>query len=364
MADNDLTAPAQAPASAARPPEPIRFTGTGTEYFGIWIVNLLLTIVTLGIYSAWAKVRRLKYFYRHTELAGSGFDFHGSPVKILIGRVIALLMLLGYEYSLRQRSVLIIVVLVALALIMPWLLRNSFRFRLYNTSWRGTRFHFRGSAGGAYRVFLLNGFLALITLYAMAPFMHQRLKAYQHGNSWFGRTQCSFHARAGQFYVIYLVLLAALIGFLILMGEAGVGAAFAAMSRAQQHGGRVDPAVVFRALLVIYGALIILGVSVGPTFHALITNLIWNNTRVGEHRIECRIAPLNLIWITVSNFFLVCITLGIYIPWAMVRLAKYQLECIRLLPASDLQEFEAAEPENIGAVGEEAATAFDFDISL
>ena len=71
-------------------PQPLRFTGNGAEYFGIWIVNLLLTIVTIGIYSAWAKVRRLQYFYRHTELAGSSFDFHGSPIKILIGRVIAL----------------------------------------------------------------------------------------------------------------------------------------------------------------------------------------------------------------------------------------------------------------------------------
>ena len=151
--------------SPSRPPEPLHFTGTGAEYFGIWIVNLLLTIVTLGIYSAWAKVRRLQYFYRHTELAGSSFDFHGSPIRILIGRVIALAMLIAYNYSVRLHSPLTIVILVALAVVMPWLLRNSFRFRLYNTSWRGTRFHFRGSVGGAYRVFLLNGFLTLITLY-------------------------------------------------------------------------------------------------------------------------------------------------------------------------------------------------------
>ena len=52
----------------------LTFTGSGGEYFKIWIVNLLLTIVTLGIYSAWAKVRRNEYFYRHTRLAGAGFD--------------------------------------------------------------------------------------------------------------------------------------------------------------------------------------------------------------------------------------------------------------------------------------------------
>jgi uncharacterized membrane protein YjgN (DUF898 family) len=108
----------------------------------------------------------------------------------------------------------------------------------------------------------------------------------------------------------------------------------------------------------------LMGILIGPAFHALITNLIWTNTRVGEHRIECKMSPLGLIWITVSNFVLVVLTLGLFIPWAMGRLARFQLESVRLLPAGDLQEFLAAEPETIGAVGEETAAAFDFDISL
>ncbi len=56
--------------SLAEPPiEPMSFTGTGADYFRIWIVNLALTVVTLGVFSAWAKVRRLQYFYRDTRLA-------------------------------------------------------------------------------------------------------------------------------------------------------------------------------------------------------------------------------------------------------------------------------------------------------
>jgi uncharacterized membrane protein YjgN (DUF898 family) len=352
-----------APPSSAYPPQPLRFSGNGAEYFGIWIVNLLLTIVTLGIYSAWAKVRRLQYFDRHTDLAGSSFDFHGSPIKILIGRLIALAMLLAYNVSVRLQSRMTLVILVVLAIVMPWLLRNSFRFRLYNTSWRGTRFHFRGSVGGAYRVFLLNGFLTLITLYVMAPFAHQRLKQYQHANSWFGRTQCSFHARVGQFYAIYLLLLMAMVGFFFLMSVVGVGHTLIALGQ-MQKGGHVDPKLIFRMLLTLYGALILIALIVGPIFQALITNLIWSNSRIGEHRIECTMPPLVLMWIIISNFILVILTLGLFTPWAAVRLAKFRLESVRLLPASDLQEFEAAEPEAIGAVGEEAATVFDFDISL
>ena len=78
---------------------PLRFVGSGSEYFRIWIVNLLFIVVTVGIYSAWAKVRKLQYFYRNTQLAGAAFDFHGSPLKILLGRVIAVALFVAYNYS-------------------------------------------------------------------------------------------------------------------------------------------------------------------------------------------------------------------------------------------------------------------------
>jgi len=35
----------------------VEFKGDGWEYFKIWLVNVLLTMTTLGIYSARAKVK-------------------------------------------------------------------------------------------------------------------------------------------------------------------------------------------------------------------------------------------------------------------------------------------------------------------
>src|SRR6204780_3082471 len=268
------------PSQAHFAPQPLRFTGSGAEYFGIWIVNLLLTIVTLGIYASWAKVRRLQYFYRHTEVAGSTFDFHGNPVKIFIGRLIALAMLIAYNVSVRLHSLMTLVVVGAIAIIMPWLLRNSFRFRLYNSSWRGIRFHFRGAVGSAYRVFLLNGFLTMITLYLLAPFMHQRVKAYQPNNSWLGQTPSSFHARVGEFYKAYLLLLAGLAVFGTLVGLSGIGSRFVAISQGKTHGASPNPFLIFKILGILYGALIVAVFLIGPILHALITNLIWRNTRI------------------------------------------------------------------------------------
>ena len=64
---------------------PVRFTASGSEYFRIWISNLLLTLLTLGLYHPWAKVRKLRYFYGNTWVGDHAFDFHGDPKRMLRG---------------------------------------------------------------------------------------------------------------------------------------------------------------------------------------------------------------------------------------------------------------------------------------
>ncbi|WP_079851668.1 DUF898 family protein, partial [Acinetobacter baumannii] len=76
-----------------------KFHGNASEYFGIWIVNILLTIITLSLYAPWAKVRRLRYFYGNTEFFERRFDFTGIPTKILIGRLIALGIYVAFSIS-------------------------------------------------------------------------------------------------------------------------------------------------------------------------------------------------------------------------------------------------------------------------
>ena len=140
--------------------ERLDFSGSGSAYFRIWIVNLALTILTLGIYSAWAKVRRLQYFYRNTSVAGSSFDFHGDPVAILKGRLIAVALLGGYNLAANFSGAAGVAMFLVLLAVFPWLIQRSLRFKLANASCRGLRFHFAGSVREAYRAFLLWPFLA------------------------------------------------------------------------------------------------------------------------------------------------------------------------------------------------------------
>src|SRR5450830_1973597 len=122
-----LLEPVAPAANEAAPdgPQRIKFHASGSEYFRIWIVNLLLTIATLGIYSAWAKVRRNQYMYSCTELAGASFEYHGRPLAILKGRIIALVLIGGYNLAFRVSPLAGLVMFVVLAAVMPWLIWNS-----------------------------------------------------------------------------------------------------------------------------------------------------------------------------------------------------------------------------------------------
>lgn len=317
------------------------FTGKGWEYFRIWIVNLLLSILTLGIYSAWAKVRRLQYFYRNTRLAGASFEYHGTPIAILKGRLIAFALLVVYTVAGNLNPLLAMLVFLLLAAVMPWLIVRSLRFKLYNSSYRGLRFGFAGSGGAAYAVFLLLPILSVISLYLLAPFTHYKIKQYQHNNSRFGDTFFRFDATSGNFYGIYLKAL----GLLVLAGVFfGISAA-------------LHMPVLMLILPLVY--LYIVG------FMAVrLPNLIWSKTGLGEHDLYSRMEVGKYLWIAFTNLLGIVFTLGLYIPFAQIRMARYRFSCMGLLAQGDLGEFVAGQVQADSATGEETAEMFDLDISL
>src|SRR5512133_897129 len=132
----DPVIPEAAPPPAAPPVRhALEFRGSAAEYFRIWIVNLALTLVTLGIYSAWAKVRRLKYLHGQTYLAGSSFGYHGEPKQILKGRAIASLLVLVYVTLGQVNPLAGAIAGLVLTAALPWLVVKAMKFRTRMTSW-------------------------------------------------------------------------------------------------------------------------------------------------------------------------------------------------------------------------------------
>ncbi len=340
--------------------EGFTFSGTGGEYFGIWIVNILLSVLTLGVYSAWAKVRRMQFFYRNTQLAGAGFDYHANPWAILKGRLIAG-GLMGAYYGLAFVSPIAGGVAFGVVLgLMPWFISRALRFRLYNTSYRGLRFRFSGTTGEAYKVFLLLPLATICTIGLLGPMWHQRLKRYVHSNAWYGRTRFSFDATVGSFYGVYMQALGLLIAFVAAGGVlAGPFLTGAMTSSGSTRTIGLIVGVIVAVLLYLSGSLTLWAFTTSR-----IQNLAWNHTQLGPHRFVSSIGTGRLAFITVTNLLGVVFTLGFYKPFAVVRLTEYFLRESTVVVSGSLNDFVAGEKLSLGAAGEEAAEMFDFDLAV
>jgi uncharacterized membrane protein YjgN (DUF898 family) len=359
-------------------PLPFSFTGSGGEYFRIWIVNVFLTIITLGIYSAWAKVRRNQYFYRNTWLDEANFDYHGNPVAILKGRILAVTLLVAYNFSGKISPLLFLAVAILIGIVMPYLLLKSFRFRAINTSYRGLRFGFSAPLKDAYKTFLLLPILTVFTLYLLAPFTHQRIKKFQHNHSRFGSTPFHFDAPVGKFYKIY--------GFVMLLYFA-VGIAIVALLLPLFNGAASgSPANIGNMALytiIIFLLFVTIALFIGPYFIARLQNLVWNHTTLGDqprdvqainpayyeeskgiHTFESTVHARALFWIFLTNFIGIILTLGLFKPFADIRLARYRLSHVQLLADGNLEDFISHQQGNVDASGEEVAEIFDLDIAL
>lgn len=148
--------------------EPFKFSGQAGEFFGIWFVNHVLTMITFGIYSPWAKVRNLQYFYANTRLADASFQFTADPLSILKSRIIAVLLFVLYIVCDSLDSTLAKAVLIALVagyfIFAPILTVYVMSFKLRYSAWKGIAFKFNKDFKGAYRVYLAPLVLVLLIL--------------------------------------------------------------------------------------------------------------------------------------------------------------------------------------------------------
>jgi len=340
---------------------PFIFNGKGSEYFSIWIVNLALTIVTLGIYSAWAKVRKLQYLYRNTSLAGSSFDYHGNPIAILKGRGIALAALIAVQLGLQFAPLVGVALILLFIGIMPWMIKRSLQFKLINSSYRGLRFSFHGSTGGAYRVFLWLTFIAMFIGF-LWPYTHHQIKSYQQNNSRYGQTDFSFSGTAGQFYRIYVIAslmgLAALIVFFALVGGAIMQVVAGGAGAPQGPLASILGIVILLVFFAVYQAI------VGPYIQSRLQNVVWNNTKLGPHGFVSDVSARKLFAIMFTNFILIILTLGLFKPFAVIRLLRYRLETMGFVSEGSPEAFLAGQAQQQSATGEETAEMFDVDISF
>jgi uncharacterized membrane protein YjgN (DUF898 family) len=352
-------------ASAPTTPKTFQFEflGSGGEYFGIWIVNLALTVLTLGIYSAWATLRTRRYFRGNTVLAGHSFDYHASPVRILIGRAIAVGLLVSYNLSVSFSPYALLFWLPLFLVVLPWLINSSLRFNARNTSYRNVRFNFTGRYGQALKAYILWPILGFLTLGFLMPLARRVADYYWINHHTFGGRPFETKFSIWRIYAIFLIGLGLSIALVLVVGGLAA-AAFAAMP----HGQTFDPKApgAFMPLFILAVVLIeVAFITLGIAIATMVFNLAVSNTILdGRHKLGAKLSPARVAWIVITNVVLTMLTLGIFYPWAQVRIARYRVEQLTLEAASDLDEFTSEAFGTQSAVGEEIAGFFDLDFGL
>jgi len=389
----------------------LEFKGSGSEYFKIWIVNLFLSILTLGIYSAWAKVRRKRYLYGNTSIKGASFEYHASPITILKGRLIAVALLIVYSVLSELFPLVGFFLLILLFAFIPWIVWRSLRFNARMTSLRNVHFSFKGRLGKSYLFYLVIPFIfpllisslfsfgysvlvyeypienfynyfsdlinfpdyypteililtvGSVSMYLlMIPYVQKIKMSYYMNNSCFGQGKFSSNISASKFYLIdiltFLVTAAVfLFPIMIFLLIYGFNAFFDYGSEFLDNVNSIVPVFFIFVAYVFMLSSVFLSTAF---FTAKLRNYVYSNTQLNDNiSVNSNLNTWSLFWLYLSNFFLMIFTVGLAYPLTIIRKTKYMAETVSVKNVEAFSQFVSQQEQQQSALGEEIGEAFD-----
>jgi uncharacterized membrane protein YjgN (DUF898 family) len=366
--NSEATRPEEAPESDSAPqdlpPPPqtlqVKFTGAGRTYFVVWLVNLLLTVLSLGLFWPFAQARKQVFFHQHTLVGGHALSFDANPWTqfqthlLLIG----LCLLNGLVYLFKPELLWLPALL--LALLWPALWQASLVFRFSHTQWQGVNLGFAGTVTQAYGVMLplclpalfgvllmsLNIFpswaqlsqtqtllgplgVMLLGMVLVFPWQLLRLHAYVRGACIFAseRSHLDPFALAKPVYLLHLKMLA-----MALLMLAAFSAVAAALARAGLNTG-------LAASLTL--SCLAFPLVLHPYFKAHMQNLLWGRTASAHISFRSTLSYRQLFWLNLQNCVLVVLTLGLYWPIAVVKNTRLKMAAMSVLMQGELDSWPA-----------------------
>jgi uncharacterized membrane protein YjgN (DUF898 family) len=339
---------------------PLTFTGNGSEYAKIFFVNIALTIVTLGIYSAWAKVRNKRYFYGNTQLNDHTFDYHAQPLQILKGRLLVIGLFVLYQVAVSMQPLLAIPIGIIFLLLIPVIIINALKFSMHNTSYQQIRFNYQSHYGETFFNFIFLPFIGMITAGLAYPYAYFKQRQFLAKKVGYGATTFAFFGQAKAYYWIFFQV------FLLLVGLFFVGS-FVIGFLAGYLGSQLQEVDLNQTvgLINIFLPLAIITLELLAIVYFLVrtTNYWYNNLALDNVTFNSTLTVRKLLWIYIQNTVLIVLTLGIFTPWAMVRTTQYRVSCITV-EADELDHFVAGNKPKSSALGEESGEFMDIDVGL
>ncbi|MEW6324735.1 MAG: YjgN family protein [Nitrospirota bacterium] len=354
------TVVARPQAQAATPDSlALAFHGQGGSFFGIHIVNMLLSMVTLGVYYFWGKVKVRRYLYSQSEFHGDRFAYHGTGKELFLGFLRAAVafgaiwVLLNFgpmlPGGLAVKIASVVLAYCALAVFVPYAIASSRRYRMSRASWRGIRFSFRGAVGDFIRLYVKGTVLSGLTFGIYYPYFVARQQKFLVSHTYFGTARFGFDGEGRELSKIYaaFVALPALAGMLF--------AIFIPLGAAMEGAGKIMAAAPFVLLPVI---------ALGWFwFQANRQRYLWNHTTFGEARFRATMTGGRLCLLKLGNLFLLVLTLGLAWPWVLVRNVNFTVRHLSLEGPVDLAAIQQ-EAQSSTAIGEGLDTVMDLDVGF
>lgn len=354
--------------SVAAPVRHFLFQGSGKGYFLVWLVNILLTLITLGLYLPWAMVRARRYFYQHTELNGARFSYHATGRSIFVGWLCLLVLYAVLIINAVHHNVLLQLCMMALlVLFLPWLITQGLRYQMLMTELNGARFNFYASPLRAWWVMMGCPLLiAVVSVLIFSFFLQSAITSLSYSAifamigigtlvlllgiavmqgvyaaQWFGMLANNLHYGKLKFSAqislkkcITIIVLSMLlfVPFIAVAMYLVIPAIFMFSQYAFLAAG--DPERMAMLMAPLYGKLIfsyllyITGAIVCYIFAFVkLRNYIYGQLALeGDIRFSSTVTIGRVFWISVTNMLVCSVTLFLAWPWAKVRFTRYLLE--------------------------------------
>jgi uncharacterized membrane protein YjgN (DUF898 family) len=356
-----VSAPAE-----AEPESAFRFEGSWREYLPIALTNLLLIVVTLGIYRFWAKARERRYLWSRTRFIDDTLEWTGTGKEMFIGFVVVMLVLGPLFFGIRlliealtirgQGGAVALIALVSYAFFIYLVGVAQFRairYRLSRSYWHGIR---GGSDDGGWSYgyqYLWKTIAGGLVLGLLIPWKMASLWNDRWNRMSFGQhpieAGASWEGLMGRWLLIYLVPIAGL----ILSGVAG-GMLFAGVAVGSGGSPAAVMGAVFVAVVVFYLAFLLASLSYYAAYYRqMVEETSWGGI---DFRFTARTRDwLKLIFGTIG---LIVVTLGfgfLFVGYRNWSFAVRHLEASGEINLDTLLQSQTAAPRE----AEGFADAFD-----
>jgi uncharacterized membrane protein YjgN (DUF898 family) len=385
--------------------EALRFNGTGSEYFKIWIVNVLLTIITLGLYFPWAKVRNRRYFYANSTLSDRSFEYHATGKQLFISFLIAMGFFIVYTVVTQLNPALAVGLMLLLFLAIPWLIWRSLMFNMRVTSFSNVHFSFAGKLGQAYLNYFIYPLFLMVAFYGVPIAMTIVMPSLMHGEpsslmtilsivmffSWifafylfavikkrnteyvingsrYGQGIFEVTLEAKKFLMINLktigltfLMMVCVTLFAYVFG--GVDASLFSNPEVLKNGEIPEGMLLGIAIayfVMIFGMMLILSFSITRQRTYIYENTLLDNKITFASTLRAR----DFAWVMLSNMLLIVLTLGLAFPWAKVRMARLMIENTLVDTTDGFDEYISEKEEKQSSLGEQIGDAFDVDVGV